>query len=47
VRPSQAHGGFRGFEQPLETYWQAYLERKVSREAAIRQILTETVAPTN
>jgi hypothetical protein len=33
---------FRGFRQPLETHWQAYLDGKVSREAAIRQILIET-----
>jgi len=35
-------GPFRGFRQPLETHWQAYLDGKVSREAAIRQILIET-----
>lgn len=34
--------GFRGFRQSLETHWQAYLDGKVSREAAIRQILIET-----
>jgi hypothetical protein len=34
--------GYRGFRQSLETHWQAYLDGKVSREAAIRQILTET-----
>lgn len=34
--------GFRGFRQPLETHWQAYLDGKVSREVAIRQILIET-----
>ena len=34
--------GFAGFRQPLETHWQAYLDGKVSREAAIRQILLET-----
>jgi hypothetical protein len=33
--------GFREFQQPLETHWQAYLEGKVSREEAIRQILIE------
>lgn len=33
---------FRGFKQPLETHWQAYLDGKVSREVAIRQILIET-----
>jgi hypothetical protein len=33
---------FSGFRQPLETHWQAYLDGKVSREAAIRQILIET-----
>jgi hypothetical protein len=35
-------GPFRGFRQPLETHWQEYLDGKVSREAAIRQILIET-----
>jgi hypothetical protein len=37
--------GFGGFKQPLETHWQAYLDGKVSREAAIRQILIETMTP--
>ena len=35
-------GPFRGFRQSLETHWQAYLDGKVSREAALRQILIET-----
>jgi ribosomal protein L15 len=35
-------GPFREFRQPLETHWHAYLDGKVSREAAIRQILIET-----
>jgi hypothetical protein len=34
--------GFRGFRKPLETHWQAYLDGKITREAAIRQILIET-----
>ena len=34
--------GFRGLRQSLETHWQAYLDGKVSREAALRQILIET-----
>jgi hypothetical protein len=34
--------GFRGFRQPLEKHWQAYLDGKVSRDVAIRQILIET-----
>ena len=34
--------GFRDFRQSLETHWQAYLDGKVSREAALRQILIET-----
>ena len=34
--------GFRGFRQSLETHWQAYLDGKVSREAALRQVLIET-----
>ncbi len=33
---------FHGFRQPLETHWQAYLDGKVTREAALRQILIET-----
>ena len=37
--------GFRGYRQSLETHWQAYLDGKVSREAALRQILVETAAP--
>jgi hypothetical protein len=35
------------WEQPLETHWQAYLDGKVSREAAIRQILIETTPAKN
>jgi hypothetical protein len=34
--------GFSPFRQALETHWQAYLDGKVSREAAIRQILIDT-----
>jgi hypothetical protein len=34
--------GFGGFRQSLETHWQAYLDGKVTREAALRQILIET-----
>jgi hypothetical protein len=34
--------GFRGFRQPLETHWQAWLDGRIPREAAIRQILIET-----
>ena len=37
--------GFGGFRAPLETHWQAYLDGKVSREAALRQILAETAPP--
>lgn len=37
--------GFGGYRKSLETHWQAYLDGKVSREAAIRQILIETAAP--
>lgn len=36
------HGGFADFRRSLETHWQAYLDGKVSREAALRQILIET-----
>jgi hypothetical protein len=35
-------GPFRGFKQPIETHWLAYLDGKVTREAAIKQILIET-----
>lgn len=38
--------GFRGFRKSLETHWQAYLDGKGTREAAIRQILIETAPPT-
>lgn len=34
--------GFQAFKQSLETHWQAYLDGKVSRAEAIRQILIET-----
>jgi hypothetical protein len=34
--------GFRGFRAPLETHWQAYLDGKITRESALRQILIET-----
>jgi hypothetical protein len=47
-RPSIAgmyERGFRGFKQALEAHWQAYLDGKVSREVAIRQILIETAPP--
>jgi hypothetical protein len=37
-------GPFRGFQNALETHWQGYLDGKVTREVAIRQILTETAA---
>ncbi|HEX8290290.1 MAG TPA: hypothetical protein VF570_00965 [Pyrinomonadaceae bacterium] len=35
-------GPFRGLRPSLETHWQTYLDGKVSREAAIKQILIET-----
>ena len=35
-------GPYRGFRPSLETHWQAYLDGKASREAALRQILVET-----
>jgi hypothetical protein len=38
-------GPFRGFQQSLETHWQAYLDGKTSREDAIRQIFMETAPP--
>ena len=37
--------GFGGFRRALETHWQAYLDGKVSREAAIKQVLVETAPP--
>lgn len=36
---------FRGMQTSLETHWQAYLDGKMSREAAIRQIIVETAPP--
>ena len=36
--------GFQGFREPLETHWQAYLDGKISREEAMRQILIETTS---
>jgi hypothetical protein len=35
-------GPFRGYRQPLEIHWQAYLDGNISREKAIRKILIET-----
>jgi hypothetical protein len=35
---------FRGMKEALEKHWQAYLDGKVSREDAVRQILLETSA---
>jgi hypothetical protein len=35
-------GPFRGMQQSLETHWQAYLDGKVGREEAIREIVRET-----
>ncbi len=37
--------GFAPFKQALETYWQAYLDEKISREEAIRKILIDTAPP--
>ena len=37
--------GFGGFRKSLETHWQAYLDGKVSRDDALRQILIETAPP--
>ncbi|HSS20560.1 MAG TPA: hypothetical protein VLL54_10830 [Pyrinomonadaceae bacterium] len=34
--------GFGGMKQALETHWQAYIDGKVSRDEALRQILIET-----
>ena len=36
------HGGYGDLRKSLEKNWQAYLDGKVSREAAIRQLLIET-----
>jgi len=38
-------GPFRGYRQALETHWQAWLDGRVSREDAMRELLKET-APT-
>ena len=37
--------GFRDYRGALETHWQGYLDGKVSRDVAIRQILIETAPP--
>ncbi len=37
--------GYRGYRKSLETHWQAYLDGKTSRDAAIRQIVIETAPP--
>ncbi|MBV8856945.1 MAG: hypothetical protein JOZ02_08455 [Acidobacteria bacterium] len=37
--------GFADFRQALETHWQDYLDGKVSRDEAIKQILIETAPP--
>lgn len=37
--------GFRDFRKALETHWQDYLDGKVARDEAIRQILIETAPP--
>ncbi len=34
--------GFRGYRKALETHWQAYLDGKVSRDEAVRQVLRAT-----
>ncbi|HVR44234.1 MAG TPA: hypothetical protein VMS56_12410 [Thermoanaerobaculia bacterium] len=36
--------GFRGFQQPLEAHWRAYLDGEIPREEAIRRILADTTA---
>jgi hypothetical protein len=38
-------GPFRGFKQPLELHWQAYLDGKVSREEAIQKLVMECAPP--
>ncbi|MEO8216349.1 MAG: hypothetical protein ABI718_04635 [Acidobacteriota bacterium] len=35
-------GVYPGFQKPLETHWQAFLDGSVSRDAAIREIVKET-----
>ena len=37
--------GFAGYRKSLETHWQAYLDGKISREDAIKQIVIETAPP--
>ncbi len=37
--------GFQGFKEPLEKYWQGYLDGKSTREAAIKEILLATSQP--
>ena len=36
---------YHGFQEPLETYWQAYLDGKLAREQAIRQLVEATTRP--
>lgn len=36
--------GYRDFKEPLEKHWQACIDEKISREAAIRHILIETTS---
>jgi hypothetical protein len=35
-------GPFRGFKEPLETHWQAFLDGKLSRADAVKKIVEET-----
>jgi hypothetical protein len=35
-------GPFKGYQKSLETHWQAYLDGKVSRDEALKNILIET-----
>ncbi len=35
-------GPYRGYRQALETHWQAWLDGRISREEAMRQVLKET-----
>ena len=43
--PRHVRARIPDFRKPLETHWQAYLDGKTTREAAMRQILIETAPP--
>ncbi|MEO8216348.1 MAG: hypothetical protein ABI718_04630 [Acidobacteriota bacterium] len=42
IRTGMYDRGFRGFRQPLESHWQAWLDGKISETEALRRILKDT-----